>query len=103
MYRAGIAAILSQLVREGRLAVVEQLAFDAPKAKLFAQKIKALGLTGTVLVVTDKVDTNVRLSSRNLARVLVLEAREVDPVSLVRFEQVLLTRAAVQQFEEILG
>jgi large subunit ribosomal protein L4 len=83
--------------------VVEQLAFDAPKAKLFAQKIKALGLTGTVLVVTDKVDTNVRLSSRNLARVLVLEAREVDPVSLVRFEQVLLTRAAVQQFEEILG
>jgi large subunit ribosomal protein L4 len=103
MYRAGIASILSQLVREGRLAVVEQLALDAPKAKLFAQKIKALGLTGTVLVVTDKVDTNVRLSSRNLARVLVLEAREVDPVSLVRFEQVLLTRAAVQQFEEILG
>jgi len=103
MYRAGIAAILSQLVREGRLAVVEQLALDAPKAKLFAQKIKALGLTGTVLVVTDKVDTNVRLSSRNLARVLVLEAREVDPVSLVRFEQVLLTRAAVQQFEAILG
>jgi large subunit ribosomal protein L4 len=103
MYRAGIAAILSQLVREGRLAVVEQLAFDKPKAKLFAEKIKALGLTGTVLVVTDKVDTNVRLSSRNLARVLVLEAREVDPVSLVRFEQVLLTRAAVQQFEEILG
>ncbi len=103
MYRAGIAAILSQLVREGRLAVVEQLALDAPKAKLFAQKIKALGLTGTVLVVTDKVDSNVRLSSRNLARVLVLEARQVDPLSLVRFEQVLLTRAAVQQFEEILG
>jgi large subunit ribosomal protein L4 len=103
MYRAGIAAILSQLVREGRLAVVEQLALEAPKAKLFAQKIKALGLSGTVLVVTDKVDANVRLSSRNLARVLVLEAREVDPVSLVRFENVLLTRAAVTQFEEILG
>jgi large subunit ribosomal protein L4 len=103
MYRAGIAAILSQLVREGRLAVVEQLALEAPKAKLFAQKIKALGLSGTVLVVTDKVDANVRLSSRNLARVLVLEAKEVDPVSLVRFENVLLTRAAVTQFEEILG
>jgi large subunit ribosomal protein L4 len=103
MYRAGIAAILSQLVREGRLAVVEQLVLEAPKAKLFAQKIKALGLSGTVLVVTDKVDANVRLSSRNLAQVLVLEAQEVDPVSLVRFENVLLTRAAVTQFEEILG
>ena len=103
MYRAGIAAILSQLVREGRLAVVEQLALEAPKAKLFAQKIKALGLSGTVLVVTDKVDANVRLSSRNLPQVLVLEAREIDPVSLVRFENVLLTRAAVTQFEEILG
>jgi large subunit ribosomal protein L4 len=103
MYRAGIAAILSQLVREGRLAVVEQLVVEAPKSKLFAQKIKALGLSGTVLVVTDKVDANVRLSARNLPRVLVLEAREVDPVSLVRFENVLLTRAAVAQFEEILG
>ncbi len=103
MYRAGIASILSQLVREGRLAVVEQLALEAPKSKLFAQKIKALGLSGTVLVVTDKVDANVRLSSRNLQQVLVLEAKEVDPVSLVRFENVLLTRAAVTQFEEILG
>jgi large subunit ribosomal protein L4 len=103
MYRAGIASILSQLVREGRLAVVEQLALEAPKSKLFAQKIKALGLSGTVLVVTDKIDASVRLSSRNVQQVLVLEAREVDPVSLVRFENVLLTRAAVTQFEEILG
>ena len=103
MYRAGIASILSQLVREGRLAVVEQLSLDAPKSRLFAQKIKALGFFGTVLVVTDKVDANVRLSSRNLQQVLVLEAREVDPVSLVRFENVLLTRAAVTQFEEILA
>ena len=103
MYRAGIASILSQLVREGRLSVVEQLAIDAPKTKLFAQKIKALGLTGTVLVVTDKLDENVYLSSRNLPDVLVLETREVDPVSLVRFENVLLTKAAVAQFEEILG
>jgi large subunit ribosomal protein L4 len=103
MYRAGVASILSQLVREGRLAVVEQLALDAPKSKLFAQKIKALGISGTVLVVTDKVDQNIFLSSRNLPAVLVLEARDVDPVSLVRFENVLLTRAAVAQFEEILG
>jgi large subunit ribosomal protein L4 len=103
MYRAGIASILSQLVREGRLSVVEQIALDAPKTKLFAQKMKALGLSGTVLIVTDKVDENVFLSARNLPNVLVLETQEVDPVSLVRFENVLLTKAAVSQFEEILG
>ncbi len=103
MYRAGIASILSQLVREGRLSVVEQIVLDAPKTKLFAQKIKSLGFSGTVLVVTDKLDENVFLSSRNLPQVLVLETQEVDPVSLVRFENVLLTKAAVAQFEEILG
>jgi large subunit ribosomal protein L4 len=103
VYRAGIAAILSQLVREGRLAVIEQLAVEAPKTKLFAQKIKALGLAGTVLVVTDNLDDNLFLSSRNLADVLVLETREVDPVSLVRFQNVLLTKGAVTQFEEMLG
>ena len=103
MYRAGMASILSQLVRENRLAVVDGLAVDAPKTKLFAQKIRAMGLTGPVLVVTDKLDDNVFLASRNLPDVLVLETREVDPVSLVRFENVLLTKAAVSEFEEMLG
>ena len=103
MFRAGIVSILSQLVREGRLSVVEQITVDSPKTSLFAKKIKALGLKGTVLVVTDKVDENVYLASRNLPDVLVLEARAVDPLSLVRFENVLLTKAAVAQFEEILG
>jgi len=103
MYRAGVASILSQLVREGRLAVIDSFAVEAPKTRLFALKMKALGLTGTVLVVTDKLDDNVFLSSRNLTDVLVLEAREVDPVSLVRFNNVLLTKAAVAQFEEMLG
>jgi large subunit ribosomal protein L4 len=103
MYRAGVAAILSQLVREDRLSVIEQLALDAPKTRAFAQKLKALGLSGTILIVTDKVDDNVFLSARNLPSVLVLEAKEVDPVSLIRFENVLLTKAALAQFEEILG
>ena len=93
MYRAGIASILSQLVREDRLSVIDNLVLDSPKTKQFAQKIKAFGLTGTVLVVTDKLDDNVYLSSRNLHDVLVLETREVDPVSLVRFKNVLLTKA----------
>jgi large subunit ribosomal protein L4 len=103
MYRAGLASILSQLVREDRLSVIEDLTIDSPKTKAFAQKIKAFGLTGTVLVVTDKLDENTLLSSRNLTDVLVLETREVDPVSLVRFNNVLVTRGAVAQFEEILG
>ena len=103
MYRAGLASILSQLVREDRLSVIENLAIDSPKTKAFAQKIKAFGLTGTVLVVTDTLDENTLLSSRNLTDVLVLETREVDPVSLVRFNNVLVTRGAVAQFEEMLG
>jgi len=103
MFRAGIASILSQLVREDRLSVVDQIALDAPKTKLLAQKIKGLGLSGTILVVVDALHDNVHLSSRNLQGVLVLETREVDPVSLVRFDHVLLTRASVTQFEEILA
>jgi large subunit ribosomal protein L4 len=103
MYRAGIASILSQLVREDRLSVIESIALDSPKTKSFVAKIKAFGLTGTVLVVTDKLDSNTLLSSRNLTDVLVLETREVDPVSLVRFNNVLVTRAAVAQLEEALA
>jgi large subunit ribosomal protein L4 len=103
MFRAGIASILSQLVRENRLSVVEGLAIDAPKTKLLAQKFKSLGLAGSVLVVVDALHDNIHLSSRNLHSVMVLETREVDPVSLVRFDHVLLTRAAVTQFEEILA
>jgi large subunit ribosomal protein L4 len=103
MYRAGIASILSQLVREERLKVIESIAADTPKTGQFAKKMKGLGLEGTVLVVTDRLDENVFLASRNLPNVLVVEAREVDPVSLVRFNNVLLTKAAVGQFEEMLG
>ncbi len=103
MYRAGIATILSQLARDGRLAVVDQIAVEAPKTKLFAQKLKALGVEGSVLVVVDQLDENTLLSSRNLPNVLVLETREVDPVSLVGYRNVLLTRGAVARFEEILA
>ena len=103
MYRAGIASILSQLVREDRLAVIDALALDAPKTKAFSKKLKDYGYAGTLLVIIDKLDENLFLASRNLQNVLVLETREVDPVSLVRFENVLLTKAAVTQFEELLG
>lgn len=102
MYRAGIASILSQLVREDRLAVVDTIAVEAPKTKLFAQKIKGMGYD-SVLVITDSLDENVFLASRNLPNVLVLEVNEADPVSLIRFPKVLMTKNAVAKFEEILG
>jgi large subunit ribosomal protein L4 len=100
MYRAGLASILSQLVREERLSVIDAIALEGPKTKGFVKKMKEFGLTGTVLVVTDKLDENTLLSSRNLSDVLVLETREIDPVSLVRFNHVLVTRGAVAQLEE---
>ena len=102
MYRAGMASILSQLVREERLAVIDAITVDQPKTKLLTEKLKAMGLT-EVLIITDLPDENLYLSSRNLPNVLVLEARHADPVSLVRFPKVLLTRAAVKHLEEALA
>lgn len=100
MYRAGIAAILSQLAREDRIAVVDSFSIDAPKTKLLSSKLKGMGLE-SVLVITDELDENLFLSSRNLHNVLVLEAHETDPVSLIRFGKVLVTRAAMGKFEEM--
>lgn len=102
MYRAGVAAILSQLAREDRLSVVENFSIDAPKTKLVAQKLKAMGFD-SVLLVTDVLDDNLMLASRNLPNVLVVEAQQADPVSLVRFPKVLLTKAAVAKMEEMLA
>ena len=102
MYRAGIASILSQLAREDRLAVVESFAVEAPKTKLVAQKLKGMGLD-SVLVITDGFDENLFLAARNLPNVLVLEAQQADPVSLVRFPKVLMTKGAVAKMEEMLA
>jgi len=101
MYRAGMASILSKLVSDGRLRVIENLVVDSPKTKLFAGKIKDMGLTNRVLIITPELDENLWLSSRNMANVLVLEPKEADPVTLVRFDQVILTRDAVKTFEEM--
>ena len=102
MYRAGLASIFSQLVRDGRLSVIDGLSVDAPKTKLLAQKIKAMGMDH-VLIITDSMDENLYLSSRNLPNVLVLEAHQADPVSLVRFPKVLVTRGAITKIEEMLA
>jgi large subunit ribosomal protein L4 len=102
MYRAGLAAILSKLVSENRLTVVDSLTVDSPKTKQFVQTIKGLGLgEGRVLIITDNLDENLYLSSRNLPNVLVLEAYQADPISLVRFPSVIVTRNAVAKMEEM--
>jgi len=100
MFRAGMATILSQLVREDRLSVVEQLSLESPKTKLLAGKIKGMGFE-KVLVITDDLDDNLYLSSRNLPNLLVLEVAQADPVSLIRFPNVILTKGAVRKLEEV--
>src|SRR5688500_9542125 len=101
MYRAGMASILSQLAREDRIRVVDEFKLDAPKTKLLAQKVKALGFD-EVLVLTDEVDQNLALSSRNLEHVQVMSVRTANPVARVRSARVLLTRNAVAKLEELL-
>ncbi len=102
MYRAGICSILSQLAREGRLTVIDELALDAPKTKMLASKLKTFGF-GSVLILTDNFDENLYLASRNLPNVLVLEPHQADPVALVYFKDVLITRAALSKIEEMLS
>ncbi len=100
MYRAGMAAIFSQLAREGRLAVVDSIAVEAPKTKLLAAKLKAMNLDH-VLVISDLVDDNLALASRNLPNVLVVEPRYADPLSLVFYKKVLVTKAAIAKLQEM--
>ena len=100
MYRAGMASIFSQLAREGRLAVVDSLKVDSPKTKALADKFKAMNLD-SVMVIADEVDENLYLASRNLKNVFVVEPRYADPVSLVHFKKVLVTKGAIDKLKEM--
>lgn len=102
MYRAGIAAILSQLAREDRLTVIESFSVDAPKTRLVVEKLKSLGIE-SALVVTNELSDNLMLASRNLPNVLVLEPKQADPLSLIRFPRVVMTKGAIEMLEELLG
>ncbi len=101
MFRAGVSAILSQIAREGRLAVVDGFTVDAPKTKLLAQKLKTMGLADDVLIITDALDDNLRLSCRNLPMVSIVDVRDADPVSLLRHARVVMTRNAMAKLEEM--
>ena len=100
MYRAGMASIFSQLAREGRLAVVDSLKVESPKTKPLAAKFKAMNLD-SVMVIADEIDENLYLASRNLVNVLVVEPRYADPVSLVHYRKVLVTKAAMDKLKDM--
>ena len=101
-YRAAMASILSKLAADGRLVVVDTIAAESPKTKAFAAKVKAMGLE-SALIITDNVDDNLFLASRNLKNVLVVEPRYADPLSLIFYDKVVVTKAAVAKLEEMLG
>ncbi len=103
MYRAGIRSILSQLAREDRIAVVDSFTLESPKTKLAAEKLKSMGFEESVLIITDSVDENVYLATRNLRNVAVVEPRFADPLSLIHYKKVLITKPAIAQLEEMLG
>lgn len=102
MYRAGMLSILSQLAREERLVVVDTFTVDAPKTKLLARKLQGMGMDD-VLIITDSLDENLQLSSRNLPHVMVVDVNHADPVSLIRHGKVLMTKGAVSKIEELLA
>ena len=102
MYRAAMRSIFGELVRQERLVLVESLGVSAPKTRELASQLKELGLDD-VLIVHDSPDDNLYLAARNLPKVAVCDATGIDPVSLVGSEKVLMTVAAVRQFEERLG
>ena len=102
MYRAGMTSILSQLARDGRIAVVDSMAVDSPKTKPLAQRLKAMGLD-SVLIITDALDENLYLASRNLKNVMVVEPRYADPLSLIHYKNVVVTKPAIAKLEEMWG
>lgn len=102
MYRGAIQSILSELVRQERLIVVEKFAVETPKTKELISKLSELELKD-VLIVTSEVDENLFLSARNLYKVDVRDVQGIDPVSLIAFEKVLMTADAVKQLEESLA
>jgi large subunit ribosomal protein L4 len=102
MYRAGMRSILSQLARENRISIVETFTLESPKTKLASVKLRSMGLD-SVLIITDSVDENIYLATRNLPHVAVVETRYADPLSLIHYKNIVITKSAVAQLEEMLG
>lgn len=102
MYRAGICTILSQLVRDDRLVAIETMTVDEPKTKTLLDRLQKLGLSN-VMIITGEIDSNFHLSSRNIPNIKVVEANSADPVNLLRFDKILLTKSGIEKFEELMA
>jgi len=100
MYRGAIKSILSELVRQERLVVVEDLTFDQPKTKAFLAKMKDVNVSNA-LIVADEVDQNLYLSARNVPHVEVSDVAGVNPLNLVAYEKVVMTVAAIEKLQEV--
>lgn len=101
MYRGAMSSILSELIRQGRLHVVNDFTVEQPKTKVLFQKLKSMNLD-SVLIVVEKLEENLYLASRNMPNVAVKETRNVNPVQLLKYDQVLMTVDAVRKLEEAL-
>ncbi|AGF49432.1 50S ribosomal protein L4 [Candidatus Kinetoplastidibacterium galati] len=102
MYRAGIRSILSQLVKEDRILVIDSLKLDSPKTKEAALKIKNFG-SESILIILDEIDENIYLATRNLSHVAVIEPHYIDPLSLIHYKKIVIAKSAVNQLEEMFG
>jgi large subunit ribosomal protein L4 len=103
MYRAAMQTILSELVRQERLVVVEDFVAETPKTKEFAAKLKEQNLLDGALIISEEVEENLYLASRNLPNIDVSDVAGIDPVSLVAHEKIVVTVPALKKIEEMLG
>jgi large subunit ribosomal protein L4 len=101
MYRVGICTILSRLLSENRLHLIEEFVVNTPKTKEFINKLRTLDLTN-VLIITEEIDNNLYLSSRNVPMVGVIDVSHIDPISLLKHNHVLISRGAATKIEELL-
>lgn len=102
MYRAGMCSILSELVRQDRLIVVKEFTVDDPKTKSFVKRLADLNITDAIII-TEELEANLFLASRNIPKVDTIDAVEVDPVSLIAYEKVIVTEGALRKIEEVLS
>ncbi|WP_308363828.1 MULTISPECIES: 50S ribosomal protein L4 [unclassified Microbulbifer] len=102
MYRAALRCILSELARQERLVVVESFEMEAPKTKQLVSKLAQFDLADA-LIITEEVSENLYLASRNLHKIDVRDVQGIDPVSLIRFDKVVVTVSALKKIEEVLG
>lgn len=103
MYRGAIRSILSELLRENRLTIVDTFALESPKTRELVEKLKSLDFSNDILIITEDTDENLVLAARNLSKIDVLAQYELNPVSLIGFDRVLITAGAVKKIEERLA